>query len=96
MMVGRGLGGRIETTVLDVRRDDQVREWISGLAKKEGKLDGAANVAGVSGSSKPCSVENIVPPPSPLLFPPSPFPPIRHSVPRSWLWRFILFQGLTK
>ena len=75
MMVGRGLGGRIETTVLDVRRDDQVREWISGLAKKEGKLDGAANVAGVSGSSKPCSVENIVPPPNPVFYSPLPFSP---------------------
>lgn len=60
LMVGKGLRGRIETNVLDVRNDGQVKEWIAGLVEKEGKLDGAANVAGVSGSSKPCSVENIV------------------------------------
>ncbi|KAM5341811.1 hypothetical protein ACJ41O_014842 [Fusarium nematophilum] len=41
-------GGQIHlTTVVDVRRGDQVEEWIRSTANKLGNLDGAVNLAGV-------------------------------------------------
>ncbi|KAF2019821.1 NAD(P)-binding protein [Aaosphaeria arxii CBS 175.79] len=40
-------GGEILATVVDVRRRDQVDGWIAEVVEKFGKLDGAANLAGV-------------------------------------------------
>ena len=38
----------ITTTRVDVSKADQVDNWITAAAKKFGKLDGAANVAGIA------------------------------------------------
>ena len=38
---------KITTTVLDVRKSDQVTSWIEQTVKDLGKLDGACNLAGV-------------------------------------------------
>ena len=55
----KGLPGRLETTILDVRKDEAVKRWVKSCVEKEGKLDGSANVAGVS-ADKPASVGEIV------------------------------------
>ncbi|PGH20756.1 hypothetical protein AJ80_03516 [Polytolypa hystricis UAMH7299] len=44
-------GVQVLTTVLDVRKTPEVDGWISETVKKFGKLDGAANLAGVVGKS---------------------------------------------
>lgn len=62
LILGESLSGRFVASALDVRKDEDVRNWINNAAEKEGKLDGAANVAGVSGSSAPTNTEHIVPP----------------------------------
>lgn len=43
-------GTRVDATVVDVSNSDQVRAWIENAVKTFGKLDGAANIAGISGS----------------------------------------------
>lgn len=47
----RGLNIEILTTALDVRKPDQVDEWIKSTIAKFGKLDGAVNAAGVIGTN---------------------------------------------
>lgn len=42
-------GSRILTTAVDVRSSDSVDEWIKKTVEKFGRLDGAANLAGVIG-----------------------------------------------
>ncbi|KAF2667957.1 NAD(P)-binding protein [Microthyrium microscopicum] len=42
-------GGTVMATVVDVRNRQQVESWIKATAEKFGKLDGAANLAGVIG-----------------------------------------------
>lgn len=44
-------GGQVMYTVVDVRNRKQVEDWIKSAAEKFGKLDGAANLAGVIGKS---------------------------------------------
>lgn len=44
-------GARVEATVVDVSNPEQVREWIEKTARTFGRLDGAANIAGISGST---------------------------------------------
>jgi len=43
-------GGRVMIAHVDVRDEDQVEKWISDTVAAYGKLDGAANLAGVIGS----------------------------------------------
>jgi NAD(P)-dependent dehydrogenase (short-subunit alcohol dehydrogenase family) len=43
-------GARVEATVVDVSNPGQVKDWIEKTVKTLGKLDGAANIAGISGS----------------------------------------------
>lgn len=43
-------GARVEATVVDVSNPDQVKDWIEKTVKTFGKLDGAANIAGIGGS----------------------------------------------
>ena len=38
---------KIISTVVDVRKDDQVNQWIEKTVKEFGRLDGAVNLAGV-------------------------------------------------
>lgn len=38
---------KITTTSLDTRKSDQVNSWIENTVKDHGRLDGAANLAGV-------------------------------------------------
>jgi NAD(P)-dependent dehydrogenase (short-subunit alcohol dehydrogenase family) len=38
----------VTTRKVDVRDDEEVKSWISETVAKFGKLDGAANVAGVA------------------------------------------------
>jgi NAD(P)-dependent dehydrogenase (short-subunit alcohol dehydrogenase family) len=53
-------GGRILVTRVDVRDVDQVNSWIKKTVDAFGKLDGAANIAGVSGKqSNRASIEDI-------------------------------------
>ena len=42
---------RILTTAVDVRSSDSVDEWIKKTIEKFGRLDGAANLAGVIGAN---------------------------------------------
>lgn len=44
-------GARVEATVVGVSKPEQVRDWIEKTAKTFGRLDGAANIAGISGST---------------------------------------------
>lgn len=39
--------GKVFSTVVDVRKEDQVDSWIAKTVEKFGKLDGAINLAGV-------------------------------------------------
>lgn len=43
----RNPGAQVATFALDVRKNDQVENWISGTVSQLGRLDGAANLAGV-------------------------------------------------
>lgn len=42
---------RIMTSTVDVRRSDEVNDWIESTMKSLGRIDGAANIAGVLGKS---------------------------------------------
>lgn len=42
-------GAQVMSQVVDVSKQDQVTSWIEATVKKFGKLDGAANLAGVIG-----------------------------------------------
>lgn len=42
--------GQVLATVVDVTNESQVRDWLQNTVDKFGKLDGAANMAGVIGS----------------------------------------------
>lgn len=44
-------GARVEATVVDVSNPEQVRDWIEKTVKTFGRLDGAANIAGIGGST---------------------------------------------
>lgn len=44
-----GVGDSLMTTALDVRDDSQVKAWVEATIKEFGRLDGAANMAGVIG-----------------------------------------------
>lgn len=44
-------GGKVSSTVLNVRDRKAVESWIESIVGKFGKLDGAANLAGVIGKS---------------------------------------------
>ena len=48
--ISRG-GTKVMTTVLDISKKEQVEAWIQDTVKAFGKIDGAANMAGVIGSS---------------------------------------------
>jgi NAD(P)-dependent dehydrogenase (short-subunit alcohol dehydrogenase family) len=50
-------GGKAFATALDVRKRSAVEAWISETVKREGRLDGAVNLAGVVG--KQIGVANI-------------------------------------
>jgi len=53
-------GGEVSTTVLDVRDRKAVEAWIGGTVEKHGRLDGAANLAGVIGKqSGKANIEDI-------------------------------------
>ncbi|EXF79537.1 3-oxoacyl-(acyl-carrier-protein) reductase [Colletotrichum fioriniae PJ7] len=43
---------RVEATVLDVSKPEEVRDWIQDTKKTFGRLDGAANIAGTGASSQ--------------------------------------------
>jgi NAD(P)-dependent dehydrogenase (short-subunit alcohol dehydrogenase family) len=45
---------------VDVARADEVDAWISGAIKEFGRLDGAANVAGLSKRNPDTNSSNIV------------------------------------
>jgi NAD(P)-dependent dehydrogenase (short-subunit alcohol dehydrogenase family) len=42
-------GGQAVATTLDVRNRSAVESWVSDTVKREGRLDGAVNLAGVAG-----------------------------------------------
>lgn len=44
-------GAVVTGTVLDVRDAKKVEEWITDIVERDGRLDGAANLAGVIGPS---------------------------------------------
>ena len=43
--------GTLLTTVVDVRKREDVKNWMNRTIEKYGRVDGAANLAGVIGSS---------------------------------------------
>jgi NADP-dependent 3-hydroxy acid dehydrogenase YdfG len=49
-----GAGGQVLSTVLDVRDREAVEGWIRGVVERHGRLDGAANLAGVIGKESEC------------------------------------------
>ncbi|TDZ19121.1 3-oxoacyl-[acyl-carrier-protein] reductase FabG [Colletotrichum orbiculare MAFF 240422] len=44
-------GARVKSTVVDVRKPDQVKNWIENTVLQFGHLDGAANIAGTGGTT---------------------------------------------
>ncbi len=46
------LGGKVSITVVDTRNRKQVEEWTKKIVDEFGRLDGAANLAGVIGASQ--------------------------------------------
>lgn len=46
------LGGKVSFTVVDTRRRKEVEEWTKKIVDEFGRLDGAANLAGVIGKSQ--------------------------------------------
>jgi NADP-dependent 3-hydroxy acid dehydrogenase YdfG len=42
-------GGQVSSTVLDVRDREAVEGWIRGVVERHGRLNGAANLAGLVG-----------------------------------------------
>ncbi|CZR69250.1 related to D-arabinitol 2-dehydrogenase [Phialocephala subalpina] len=54
-------GAQVATRILDVRKAEEVTSWIKDTVTKFGKLDGAANVAGVAAAENGGStVETVV------------------------------------
>lgn len=47
----KSAGGEVFTKVVDVRKRDTVDSWIKETVNRFGKLDGAANIAGVTGKN---------------------------------------------
>lgn len=47
-MAGTKLGAQVATRIVDVRKAEEVTSWIKDTVTEFGKLDGAANVAGVA------------------------------------------------
>ncbi|KAB5545609.1 hypothetical protein GE09DRAFT_968230 [Coniochaeta sp. 2T2.1] len=43
------VGAKYDVTKVDVSKRDQVDAWIEGIVERHGRLDGAANVAGIIG-----------------------------------------------
>jgi NAD(P)-dependent dehydrogenase (short-subunit alcohol dehydrogenase family) len=67
---------KIKTSKLDVSNDAQVAIWVADTVKEFGKLDGAANVAGIAGGDGDTTVQTIV----------------RSAQGKSWLWRLKLIR----
>lgn len=51
-------GGAVKTKVLDVRKREQVEGWLDEIIADHGKLDGAANIAGVFFKGKPTEIKD--------------------------------------
>ncbi|KAK1487566.1 short-chain dehydrogenase [Colletotrichum cuscutae] len=53
-------GAKVLASKVDVRQDHEVKSWIQESFAKFGRLDGAANVAGVAGGTGSTIIETIV------------------------------------
>jgi len=60
MRVGQQYGADIHVKKVDVSVPKQVEQWIKDVVNKFGRLDGAANVAGVAGGDGSTVTETIV------------------------------------
>jgi NAD(P)-dependent dehydrogenase (short-subunit alcohol dehydrogenase family) len=61
---GSKFGAKIITRKLDVSKYEDVNLWIEETVKDFGRLDGAANVAGIAGGDGDTTVATIVSHPS--------------------------------
>jgi NADP-dependent 3-hydroxy acid dehydrogenase YdfG len=60
-MAGAKLGAQVTSRIVDVRKAGDVASWIKDTVTEFGKLDGAANVAGVAAAENGGStVETVV------------------------------------
>src|SRR5271155_2952510 len=55
------MAGRIAITTLDLRDGTAVIEWVTSCFEKEGRLDGSANRAGVSGVKTATTIQDTTP-----------------------------------
>jgi NADP-dependent 3-hydroxy acid dehydrogenase YdfG len=58
-LIARGFSGKIIPSIVDIRDSKAVDDWVANAANQGGKLDGAANVAGVNGSGN-YTMQNVV------------------------------------
>jgi NAD(P)-dependent dehydrogenase (short-subunit alcohol dehydrogenase family) len=57
---GEAFGAEIVCTKVDVSKSDQVEKWIEDTVRVFGRLDGAANVAGVAAGDGETTCQTIV------------------------------------
>jgi len=57
---GEGKGAKVVATTVDVRKADEVETWIQNAINTFGRLDGAANIAGIAGGSSDTTVQTLV------------------------------------
>lgn len=57
---GEASGAQIECTRVDVSNPDQVDKWIADTISVFGRLDGAANVAGIAAGDGDTTCQTIV------------------------------------
>jgi NAD(P)-dependent dehydrogenase (short-subunit alcohol dehydrogenase family) len=57
---GSSFGAKITTRKLDVSKYEEVNQWIENTVKEFGRLDGAANVAGIAGGDGNTTVATVV------------------------------------
>lgn len=59
-MGGAAAGAKVTTTKVDVSKDEEVVAWTSEVLSEFGRLDGAANVAGIAGGDGETTCATIV------------------------------------
>ena len=60
IVTGKQYGTKITTRKVNVGNVEQVTRWVEDTYAEFGRLDGAANVAGVAGGDGDATVETIV------------------------------------
>lgn len=51
---------KVTITKVDVSQNDQINDWVEATVREFGRLDGAANVAGIAGGDGETTCATIV------------------------------------